>query len=208
MKKGFLLIICLLLLIVGSWISFHHISSWLTITEVPRKSQVIICLNGNLKRIPKVVELYNQGYAGKILVTFPATRTAMITAGIPETAITSLEGGFNSTYEEAMAVVRFLELENLRSADIVSGPYHLYRVKWTYSHLADTGKMLLTYIADEEKGEQPFWWDNSSDRRTVLRELSKIAYYWIAHGLLGVRDDPPWVTEIEQWYNRILLRFV
>jgi hypothetical protein len=207
MGNRFLQIVILLPLVVGGLL-FFNATTLLLISDLPQKAEVIICLNGNLKRIPKVAELYSQGYARKILVTYPSTRKAMIKAGIPETAVVSLDGGYNSTYEEALGVVRFMELENLRSAVIVSDPYHMYRARWTYSWLSDTGKVQLTYVAAEESGERPFWWDDTKDRRTVLRELPKIAYYWIAHGLLGIRYDPPWVMAAERWYNRMLLRFV
>lgn len=104
-----------------------------------------------------------------------------------------------------MDVVRFMGRENLQSAIIVSDPYHMYRAQWTYGHLTDADAIDLTYIASGATGVKKNWWKDTTERRTVLREIPKIFYYWIAHGLLGVRNDPQWIVATELWYNRFLI---
>ena len=104
MKKSTLILSFLVLLAVGGRYFFLHVSDWLAVSEPPQKADVILCLNGNLARVPKVVELFRQGYGDTVLVTFPATRKAVIKAGVPEAAVLTLDGGFDSTYAEAAGV--------------------------------------------------------------------------------------------------------
>ena len=77
----------LLLLVIGGRYSFLHVSDWLAVSEPPQKADVILCLNGNLARVPQVVELFRLGYGHTVLVTLPATRKAVLTAGVPEPAL-------------------------------------------------------------------------------------------------------------------------
>jgi len=147
MNKRIFLVSILLLLVLGGRFFPLNISNWLALSDEPRKADVIICLNGNPDRMPKAVELFRQGYADIILVTFPSTRNEALKYGVPGMAVVSLNGGYNSTYEEALHAVRFMKQENLHSAIIVSDPYHMYRAKWTYGYLANAEAIELTYIA-------------------------------------------------------------
>ena len=110
--------------------------------------------------------------------------------------------------EEALHVIQFMHKQNLHSAIIVSDPYHMYRAKWTYDHLTDTDAMQLTYTASESIHSKKIWWDDQKSRHFILNEIPKVAYYWIAHGLLGVSYDPQWIIVTEQWYNKLLKHFV
>jgi len=208
MNKYFLLAAFLVLLSLAARSCFLNIADWLAVSEIPQKVDVIICLNGNPNRLPKVVGLFKQGYADKILFTFPSTKDAAIDKyAIPDTALLALAGGYNSTYEEALQVGRLMQQKNLQTAIVVSDPYHMYRAKWTYDNLAGLENRKFTYIASELPRSSRFWWDDTKDRRTILGELPRILYYWIAHGLLRIRHDPPWISATEQWYNRMLQRF-
>ena len=207
MNKGIFFFCILVLLTLGGRYCFLHVGDWLAHSESPQKADVILCLNGNPDRVPKVVELFKQGYADTILVTFPKTKTAVVKAGIPDAAVLSLAGGYNSTYEEALGAVRFMKLHTFDSAIIVSDPYHLYRVQWTYGRLTAADSIRLIYTASVTADSGATWWDDTWDRRYILKEVPKILYYWIAHGLLGVRHDPHWVNITEQWYSRMLVRF-
>jgi uncharacterized SAM-binding protein YcdF (DUF218 family) len=207
MNKHIVLLSTLFFLVAGGGLIFINVGKWLIVSEEPRKVDVIICLSLSNARLQKVVELFRQGYADKILVTYTNIRVKVIKSGVPDNAVLSLNDKHNSTYEEAMHAIQYMHRQNLHSAIIVSDPYHMYRAKWTYDHLVGTVPIQLTYTASESINEKKFWWDEPKSRRFVLNEIPKVAYYWIAHGLLGVKYDPQWVTDLEHWYSKMLTHF-
>ena len=170
--------------------------------------EVIICLNLSNARVKKAVKLFRQGYADKILVTFPGTRKLVTENGVPDENVLSLDSKPNSTYEEALGVIQFMHREKIYSAILVSDPYHMYRVKWTYDHLVDTEAIQLVYTASKQIHEKKFWWDGQKSRRFILSEIPKVAYYWVVHGLFGVKYDHQWITDLEHWYNKKMKHFV
>jgi uncharacterized SAM-binding protein YcdF (DUF218 family) len=207
-NKHIFLVISLLLLAIGGRLFFLNVSDWLSVSEEPRRSDVIICLNGDKDRVPKAVELFRQGYAGKILVTYAETRKLVTGNGVPDEAVLSLDSRPNSTYEEALGAIQFMVREKFKSAIIVSDPYHMYRVKWTYGHLTASDAMQITCTAYEAFWAKGFWWDQTRSRLAILNEVPKVIYYWITHGFLGIDYDPLWLTTIDRWYNKMLKHFV
>jgi uncharacterized SAM-binding protein YcdF (DUF218 family) len=208
MNKKFLFFNSFVLLVAGCMYLFLNIGNWLTTGENPRKADIIICLNLSNARIQKAVDLYNRGYSGKILATFPSSRDKIIKHGVAAKDVLSLYTLHNSTFEEAIHAIEFLHRQNLRSALIVTDPFHMYRAKWTYRHLNEKDAIELTYTAAEHLQSPDMWWRERKDRRFVLTEIPKIAYYWIAHGLLGVTYDPKWIIVTERWYCNLLKHFV
>ena len=207
MNKVIILLCSLVLLAMGGRFLFLNIGDWLVLSEDPGKADIIICLNGDKERIPRAAELFKQGYADKILVTYPKTGKLMQAQGVPEEAILSLHSRPTSTYEEALGALRLMAGDKIHSALIVCDPYQLRRAKWTFSHQADN-KTSISYAAYEALWAKGFWWDNTKSRLAVFLEIPKLVYYLLGHGVLGVRHDPQWVIETERWYNHMLRRFV
>ncbi len=207
MNKRILLFSILLLLAAGGRFLFLHAGNFLSVVEEPGKADIIICLNGDKDTVPKAVELFKEGHADRILVTYVETGELITALGVPEEAVLSLNSRPESTYEEALGAVDLMEREQFHSAIIVSGPFHMRRVNWTFDHLADDS-MSMSYTTYEALWANGFWWDDTRSRQTALRELPKIIYYWVGHGLFGITRDPPWFTTVERWYNKVLLRFV
>jgi hypothetical protein len=84
----------------------------------------------------------------------------------------------------------------------------MYRVKWTFGQVLNSQKIHTTFTASEPSWAKGSWWENKTSRVFVLNEIPKVLYYWIAHGLLGIKNDPPWVNDLESWYNKMLVKLV
>ena len=48
----------------------------------------------------------------------------------------------------------------------------------------------------------------SSEIGLMISEASKLAWYWLAHGLLRMTDDPPWSIELKRRYESWLNNWV
>ena len=195
------------LLAVGGLV-FLKIGNWLSFSETPCNADLIICLTGSNERVQKAIDLSRQGYAEKILVTSVQIPSLMGKNRVPAENIMILSSKAASTYEEARLVSQFINEKKYNSAIIVSDPYHMYRVKWTFGQVLNSQKIHTTFTASEPSWAKGSWWENKTSRVFVLNEIPKVLYYWIAHGLLGIKNDPPWVNDLESWYNKMLVKLV
>ena len=81
-KKNVILLVCMVFLFAGGLWGFSSVGDRLSLSEEPRRSDIVICLNAGDARVQKAVELYRQGYADKILVTYVNTREKVIKRGV------------------------------------------------------------------------------------------------------------------------------
>ena len=201
-------VVCFLLLatLLGSCVyTFYlNIGSWLTTADVPEKADIIVCLDGSIERIDKAVQLLQEGLAEKVVVTTNGAYQEMLRRKVPPGRIMQADRSATSTYEEGLLLKKLLQGGRYRSALVVSDPYHLYRVKWTFHNtFADTAPS-FSFISSDARSLQGFWWSNERSRLFVLSELPKIVYYRLWHGLLGVVADPEWAVELERIYLKLI----
>lgn len=185
------------------WVGYLNIGHWLSLDEAPHSADAIICLSGDA-RLKKSISLLSQGFADKIMTTTDKTYKDLINKKINKSALVRPEKNASSTYEEALFLKQKIIDLHIKSALIVSDPFHLYRVKWTFTHVYKNVPVHFSYISTEPKWAQGFWWDNRRSRVFVLTELPKIPYYWVAHGIFGIKHNPAWVVWIKRWYGREL----
>jgi len=74
------------------------------------------------------------------------------------------------------------------------------RPRWTRA------KKCLDSVDMPWKGEG--WWKHKEEKLRVYSEVSKLGWYWLVHGLLGMADDPPWSIELKQRYQSWLTAWV
>ena len=113
-----------------------------------------------------------------------------------------------TTYQDALFSVPLLHKGKYRSALIVTNPYHLYRVRWTFHQVLNNSSVHLLFVSTDLAWNKD-WWKDKKSRFYVISEVSKIGYYWILQGLLRIEEDPPWAIELktryEKWLGGILL---
>ncbi len=190
------------------YFSFRNIAAWLDQSTTPVYSDVIICLSYDSMRIDKAVSLLKKGYGEKIIATTKISYTHLLKEHIkPEQIVMPPSSGTN-TYEEGLVLKEYLKQQPAKRITVVSNPYHLYRVRWTFTHLFKTTDYQFTYVSSIPREALGFWWDNSRSRKAVLRELPSIIYYWVGHGLLGLQKDPAWIANIKSHYLDLLNKSV
>jgi uncharacterized SAM-binding protein YcdF (DUF218 family) len=189
----------LLLLIVSAVRIFNNIGFWLTRNDAPIPADLIVCLNGQ-HRIAKAAQLYREGYADTILLTVSKTAEALVGKGVPSNAI-DLAPGVRTTFEEALATRAYVHQNPAGTALIISDPYHLSRVRWSFEKAFQDMDTHLVFVASDLAWPEQNWFDDPFYRYQVASEVSKMLFYRIYHGFLGQETAPDWVFK---WKTRYL----
>jgi uncharacterized SAM-binding protein YcdF (DUF218 family) len=190
-RKNALIIGLMLLLIVSSIRIFNNIGIRLAQNDAPLPADLIICLNGQ-HRIAKAVQLYEEGLADKILLTVDTTGKVLIRKGVPSNAI-ELAPGVRTTFEEALAAREYVHQNPSGTALVISDPYHLWRVRWSFEKAFQGMDTHLVFVASDLFWPRHDWFHDPFARYQVASELSKMLFYRIYHGLLGRKTAPEWV---------------
>ena len=164
-------------------------------SQQPEKADLIVSLGGgSASRIEKAVELYAQGFAPNVLITGVGVGDAQSSSppldwrirflaehGVPEHMLILDEHSTNS-WEEAVNTLRLMREKNWQRALVVSDPPHLRRVDWAWGKVFQgSGKEYQLVAAPLEGWDPGRWWQNDSSARYVVTEVTKLAYYQLAH---------------------------
>jgi len=97
-----------------------------------------------LSRVTEAVHEYNRGVASRILFSGAAVHNRFVEAevmartaesmGVPASAIL-IEPQATNTIENACYSTRLLQAHGLRSAEVISSPFHLPRAGWIFAEL-------------------------------------------------------------------------
>lgn len=200
-KKYILLIIIFLLAILFSHqYVLKKIGYFLIFEQDPQKADVIIVLNGrDAERSLAAVDLYNQGYAGLIimagLVKQPGSeefwkrvgnnfeqknffQKAIEAMGVPSNAFKRIENGVTSTYDEAIVTRQFLKENGYKSILIVTSKWHSRRAYLTFkSVIKDDGIKVWIYPSKYDTFDPNAWWKKETDAELVFYEYVRLIYY-------------------------------
>lgn len=158
--------------------------------DEPAKVDLIVVLGGGRgDRVNKGLELYNQGFAPLILVTGFNSEVAefrrlyvdlykgfLRNNGVSEDRI-YLDCLSKSTFEEAVNTCAFMEKKGLKSAIVISDPYHMRRVKYCFDKAADGKEIRFVYIPSDLKWFQGTWWRDERGLFLATDEMLKWVYY-------------------------------
>ena len=200
-KKITLLIIILLLAILFSHqYVLKKIGYFLIYEQKPQKADLIVVLNGrDAERSLAAVDLYNQGYAGLIimagLVKQPGSdefwkrvggnfngkvffQRAIEAMGILEESFRFIGNGVSSTYDEALATREFLKKNGYKSILIVTSKWHSRRAYLTFkSVIKDDGVKVWIYPSKYDTFDPNVWWKKETDAELVFYEYVRLIYY-------------------------------
>lgn len=198
-RKYILILSLLLLLIVSAVLIFNNIGYWLARKEDPIPADLIVCLNGQ-HRVAKAAQLYQDGYADTILLTVSKTGEELVRKGVPSGAI-ELAPGVRTTFEEALAAQAYVDQNPTKTALVISDPYHLSRVRWSFEKAFKNIDTQLVFVATDLSWPEQNWFDDPLIRYQVASEVSKMIFYRTYHGFLGRKTAPEWVF---RWKIRYL----
>jgi uncharacterized SAM-binding protein YcdF (DUF218 family) len=200
LKKRTLIFLSITLLsILGIVYSWIHLATWLVAADQPQKADVIVCLGG-VERVKKSAEFFHQGLAPLVILTVSRSKKPLADLKVPENRII-LAPGPTTTYEEALAVSPILNRLHCRSALVVSDPFHLRRVRWTFTYVLANQPVKLVFASSDFPWKEEGWWRNEQEKFYVYSEITKIGYYRLAHGLLGIGEEPGWVVDLKKRYQ-------
>ena len=160
--------------------------------EGPREplqtSDAIVVISGDeaLARYRDGIRLYQAGWAPRLIFSgatwdgshsnAEVMRGLAITDGIPESAILVDPSG-DDTYGNAVHTRDLMVAHGLKSAILVTSPYHLQRAVLTFRGVYDgTGIRVIGRSAPDGEWRKTSWWMNPDTRALTVRELEKLGY--------------------------------
>ncbi len=169
----------------------------LIVKDELRPVDVIQVIAGDDYRTEYAIQLYQRGYAKMLFFTggwcifhgynhgAHAQQMAM-EAGIPAQAIATDDSKVLSTYDEALLLAKYLAKNQptYRSIMVVSDPFHMRRVQWTYRHIF--GSQITAIMAPVPFTQTPYterWWTDQASSKYVREEYEKLVYYFLRYQL-------------------------
>jgi uncharacterized SAM-binding protein YcdF (DUF218 family) len=163
------------------------IGHWLDVTDPLAKADAIIAISGDTgARADSAIALWKQGYAPILIFSGGSSdpesvasaelmkRTALA-AGVPANAIV-VEGTSATTEENAEHVADLMRSRGLRSAILVTSPYHQRRAAMLFEReFGRAGLTFRNHPADDKSWDATFWWTREPSRNLTLVELAKLA---------------------------------
>ncbi|HUQ16398.1 MAG TPA: YdcF family protein [Candidatus Saccharimonadales bacterium] len=173
--------------IAGALAGLVLIGHLLDIEDPLAKVDVIVALSGDQgARTDTAVDLWKRGYAPTLLFAGSALDPASISsadimkreamaAGVPAAAI--LVEPFSATTEEnATRVVKILRDRGLRTAILVTSPYHQRRAAILFARATGPAQITLrNYPARDPQWDPNTWWLSEPARSLTFVELAKLS---------------------------------
>ncbi len=152
------------------------------------RSDAIIVISGDegLARYREGIRLYRAGWASVLIFSGAAQdhyesnaevmRKMAIEEGVPPAAILTDHFG-GDTYGNAVHTRTLMEQHGLKSAILVTSPYHLHRAALTFRGVYNgSGIRVIGRSAPDGEWRKQSWWLRDDTRELTLRELEKLAY--------------------------------
>ncbi|MCA1648638.1 MAG: YdcF family protein [Chloroflexi bacterium] len=154
----------------------------------PKSSDAIVVISGDeqMARFQEGVNLYEQGFGHYLVFSGAAydngtsnadvMRALAVNRGVPDQAILEESHG-EDTWGNAVYTRQVLEDHGLRSAILVTSPYHARRAGLTFdAAYSGSGISLTVHAAPDSQWRKLSWWQQSETRRLTFTELKKLAY--------------------------------
>jgi uncharacterized SAM-binding protein YcdF (DUF218 family) len=162
------------------------IGHYLEVADPLAKADAIVAISGDTGfRAVTAIGLWKQGYAPLLIfsggsqdpdsvASAELMKRRAVAAGVPATAI-SVEGASATTEENAARVAELMSARGLRSAILVTSPYHQRRAAILFAREFDReGLQLRNHPADDPEWDPNLWWTRDQSRRLTLIELAKL----------------------------------
>ena len=179
-----------LLLAITHTIWFAWLGRFLVKTDSPEAVGVAVVLSGdgNGHRLLRAVEVVEQGFAPKVLITGPEgsygareSDLAMAFArrrGLNTEILDPFVADITSTLEEAHAVDAELIRRGIDKAIIVTSEFHTRRSRYIY-HNRTSGKVeYLVVASDDPRFDPDTWWKTRDGREIFVIEYAKTLNSW------------------------------
>jgi uncharacterized SAM-binding protein YcdF (DUF218 family) len=152
------------------------------------QADAIVAISGDTgPRVRTAVDLWKRGYAARVIFSGGSEdplsassaelmKRQALAFGVPEEAIV-VEGGSSTTEENAEQVALVMRGAGLRSAILVTSPFHQRRASMHFGREFDRhGLVLRNHPADDPRWDPTLWWAEEPSRTLTIVELAKLAY--------------------------------
>ena len=163
------------------------IGHYLAVADPIAKADAIIAISGDTgARTDTAVILWKQGYAPVLIFSGASQdpqsvasaelmKRAAVAAGVPSEAIL-VEPASATTEENAANVAELMRARNLRTAILVTSPYHQRRASMLFEREFERrgGITFRNHPADDPDWDPNVWWTHDPSRTRTLVELAKL----------------------------------
>jgi uncharacterized SAM-binding protein YcdF (DUF218 family) len=194
----------LLLAAVGVY-AFVSVGRWLSPQDQLEKADAIFVLAGTIAERPlEAVDLYQAGYAPRILITrdtpepavlaatmrgavlpqrFELNKEVLVRLGVPESALIVPGRIHDNTASEAQTLREVALKMGWKKVIVVTSTYHLRRVAIACSRqLKGTNVQVVLRATRYDPAVPGRWWTRRSDIRWVVSEAPKVLAYALRLG--------------------------
>jgi uncharacterized SAM-binding protein YcdF (DUF218 family) len=195
---GFCLLAALFLYFVRAPL-LRAAARFLDVSESPQAVDCVLVLGGGSQTRPFVAAaLVKAGLTKEVLVPtiglsaeeeagwrlpeHDLIRGALIARGVPAPQIVQLDGHVSSTYEEALALARYLDQHPQRSVAVLTNSYHTRRARWIFQRVVAQRAAALHFLSAPSDGyDETNWWQSEAGFVTYLDEYLKFGFYLVSH---------------------------
>ena len=161
--------------------------------ETPLHVDAIVALGGESgDRALTAASLFRDGFAPRVLVVgmemSPAgVRPAylnwraqvLVGQGVPLERMI-FDANSTSSWEEAVNTRRTMETNGWQRVLVVSDPYHMRRLQWTWGKVFKDSRLSFTLVASTPQWwDADRWWRDENVALVVINEYIKLAYYLV-----------------------------
>jgi uncharacterized SAM-binding protein YcdF (DUF218 family) len=197
--------VALLVVIAAAAYAFVNVGRWLAPQQPLQKADAIFVLAGTVAERPlEAADLYEAGYAPRILVTrdtpelavlvagsrgaplpqrFELNREMLLKLGVPDSALIVPDRIHDNTASEAETLRAVAVKMRWKRVIVVSSTYHLRRVAIACRRqLRGTGIELVLRATRYDPAIPDRWWTRRNDIRWVISEVPKVLAYSVRLG--------------------------
>jgi uncharacterized SAM-binding protein YcdF (DUF218 family) len=171
---------------------------WLVVADRLQPADAIVVVSGAVpSRALGAADLYHQGLAGRIVVSFPSgsalrqsrEHRVLQRAGVPAEAIVQLTRPVLNTREELDAVFAYAQAQGLRRLILVTSPAHTRRVRLIWNHLHERAVPAVVHPTPHERFDSS-WWRSWWRIKAGLHEFGGLARFFLGTRLFESGPGP------------------
>jgi len=177
------------------------IADFLVIDDRLQPADVIFVLNSDVDTRPfRAVELYKQGLAPVVAIA-RAENTPVVDLGLvpndtdisvgvmeklgvpaEKIIVLPVSGGVTSTFDEASALRKYVDANQIHKIILVTSAFHTRRARWIFEKtLAGLPVILEMAAVPYARFDQTNWWRNETGLITLNNEYIKLFFYFFKY---------------------------
>jgi uncharacterized SAM-binding protein YcdF (DUF218 family) len=189
---------CLVLSVVLSLLSSvacavpaSQVGSFLTsVDRLSRADAIVVLGSADTSRAMHAVDLFNQGYAPRVVFSGSSSRRygtakraeqTALDAGLPASAAL-LSDHARNTYQEAKNLSQLAQQKGWHTLIVVTDALHTRRASRTFRTLLP-GVTIYLSAAPNPRYDPARWWESRSGRSKTVHEVLGLGFYWIYYGI-------------------------